>query len=62
MDMMCQADVTPYLVVDKEPNNPLGALDIDFSVNKKCRDFDKVVDWMKDHVAITSVPESQSHD
>ncbi|EXV00379.1 DUF3328 domain protein [Metarhizium robertsii] len=60
MDMMCQADVTPYLVLDR-PDDSTGALNIDFSVFKRCRDFGKVANWMKDHIAISSVRDSEGH-
>jgi hypothetical protein len=62
IDMMCQADVTPYLVVEAAPGDPSETLNVDFSVFKKCRDFGKIKDWMKDHIAVGSVRDSQNHD
>ena len=58
LDMMCQADVTPYFVIDAAPGHTPEALRIDFSVFKKCRDFGRIKDWMKDHVAIQSFRDS----
>ncbi|KAH8587733.1 hypothetical protein B0O99DRAFT_747327 [Bisporella sp. PMI_857] len=61
IDMMCQADVTPYFIVEASLGDAPDDLNIDFSVFKKCRDFGKIKDWMKDHVAIESVRDSQLH-
>ncbi|OCL00371.1 uncharacterized protein K441DRAFT_651284 [Cenococcum geophilum 1.58] len=45
--IMCHGDVTP-LLIRHDPSNPLGDV-ADFSNHHKCRRFDKLVDWMKDH-------------
>ncbi|KAK8067393.1 hypothetical protein PG997_014140 [Apiospora hydei] len=58
LDMMCQADVTPYFVMEAAPGHASDALRIDFSVFKKCRDFGKIKDWMKNRVAIESSRDS----
>ncbi|KAK7965737.1 Cyclochlorotine biosynthesis protein O [Apiospora aurea] len=58
LDMMCQADVTPYFVMEAAPGHASDALRIDFSVFKKCRDFGKIKSWMKDRVAIASSRDS----
>ncbi|RAL00024.1 oxidase ustYa family protein [Aspergillus ibericus CBS 121593] len=55
LDMMCQADVTPYFVMEPAPGDTSDALRIDFSVFKKCRDWGKIKDWMRDQVAIQSI-------
>ena len=49
-DMMCAADTTPYLVLQDE-TAPVG-LRADFSVHRKCRDFEKIQQWMVDNTAI----------
>ncbi|MCJ1475783.1 hypothetical protein MMC13_004447 [Lambiella insularis] len=48
--LMCVGDVTPVLV-KLDPKAPLGA-QAEFSTFHKCRKFDKLVDWMKENVAV----------
>jgi hypothetical protein len=45
--IMCHGDVTP-LLIQHDPLNPLGDV-ADFSNHHKCRRYDKLLDWMKDH-------------
>ncbi|KAF2114045.1 hypothetical protein BDV96DRAFT_107512 [Lophiotrema nucula] len=52
-DMVCRADVTPYLILD-EPNK----LGVDFSITKKCRDFDQIRRWIRSHTTIESFKDS----
>ena len=56
--MMCNADVTPYFVMEPKPGSPPGSLSIDFSVFKKCRDFGKIKEWSRNNVAIKSFKDS----
>jgi hypothetical protein len=44
---MCHGDVTP-LLIRHDHSNPLDDV-ADFSNHHKCRRFDKLVNWMKDH-------------
>lgn len=47
---MCTADVTPFLAINNA-DVPLGRV-ADFNTLHKCRNFDKIKTWMKDHVAV----------
>jgi len=52
-NIMCNADVsvvTYNWVGDQENGYP------DFRMNKKCRDFDKVVEWAKEHYVDSEHP------
>jgi hypothetical protein len=46
--IMCHGDVTPVLI-HTDRNAPLGER-ADFSSHHKCRDFEKIRDWMGNHV------------
>ncbi len=50
IDMMCNADTTPYLVLEDD-TAPEG-LRADFSSHHKCRNFEKIQSWMVEHTAI----------
>ncbi|RAL04921.1 oxidase ustYa family protein [Aspergillus ibericus CBS 121593] len=57
LSLMCYADVTPVLV-EIDETIKLGRR-ADFSVHHKCRDFDKVTEWMVDHAKHLNVDDSQ---
>jgi hypothetical protein len=57
-DLMCQADVTPYFILEAPEGTPANNLKVDFSVHKKCRDFEKVRGWVRSHTAVTSYKDS----
>jgi hypothetical protein len=57
-DLMCQADVTPYFILEAPEGTPASNLKVDFSVHKKCRDFDKVRSWVRSHTAVISYKDS----
>lgn len=42
LSIMCQGDVTPFLIVYDGPDDNLG--DADFNANHKCRDFELIRD------------------
>jgi hypothetical protein len=46
--------VTPYFVLDAPPGAPPDELKIDFSIHKKCRDFDQIKRWVRPHTSIES--------
>lgn len=58
---MCSNDVTPYLVMEARPDDREDHLRIDFSVWKKCRNFDAIRDWMVENRAMVSIMDSISH-
>ncbi|PWI69359.1 hypothetical protein PCL_01006 [Purpureocillium lilacinum] len=45
--LQCTADVTPYLIL-KDERRPLG-IDPDFCTRHKCRNFEKIQRWARDH-------------
>ncbi len=47
LTLLCHADVTPVLA----ENNPLRGtgLQLDFSVHHKCRNYDKMLEWVQAH-------------
>ncbi|WPH00671.1 Hypothetical protein R9X50_00350100 [Acrodontium crateriforme] len=45
IDLMCSGDITP-LLVKYDKNRAIGRV-ADFDVHHKCRDFEKIVDWIK---------------
>jgi Mycotoxin biosynthesis protein UstYa len=49
-NLMCTADVTPFFTImddtAKSGKRP------DFNTQHKCRNFDKLKDWMRGHTAI----------
>lgn len=45
--LMCHGDTTPFFSI-LDPTAPLGAR-ADFSPHRKCRKFDKLHSWVKDH-------------
>jgi len=47
--LMCNADVTPSLVI-KNPDKSEGH-EADFNTFHKCRNFDKIMDWQEKHNA-----------
>ncbi|KAK1973944.1 hypothetical protein LZ30DRAFT_814329 [Colletotrichum cereale] len=49
LNLMCAGDVTPFLVT-LDPKNKLGE-SADFETLHKCRNFAKLADWSKTHVA-----------
>ncbi|KAH8879266.1 hypothetical protein GQ53DRAFT_855067 [Thozetella sp. PMI_491] len=49
--LMCHGDVTPILVLS-DPTAPLGAR-ADFNTHHKCRNFDKISDWITEHKAVS---------
>ncbi len=57
-DLVCQADVTPYFILDAPPGAPEDDLKVDFSIHKKCRDFEKVKRWVRGHTTIESFKDS----
>jgi hypothetical protein len=59
--MMCSNDVTPYLVIEAEPDEPEDLLRVDFSIWKKCRNFEKIRDWMIEKRAIVSLNDYLTH-
>jgi hypothetical protein len=52
--MMCQADVTPYFILEAPPGRPADDLKVDFSIHKKCRNFEKIKTWVRGHMTIES--------
>ena len=49
MKIMCTGDVTPYLeIYDNSTALPITA---DFNTQHKCRNFDKIQDWQRTHLA-----------
>ncbi|KAJ4291137.1 hypothetical protein N0V90_010335 [Kalmusia sp. IMI 367209] len=57
-DLVCQADVTPYFILDAPPGRPADDLKVDFSIRKKCRDFEKIKSWVRSHTTIESFKDS----
>jgi len=53
-DLVCQADVTPYFILEAPPGTPVENLKVDFSIRKKCRNFEKVKSWIREHTTIIS--------
>ncbi|EKV12732.1 hypothetical protein PDIG_41680 [Penicillium digitatum PHI26] len=51
LHLICAGDVTPVLLRLNE-SKPLGA-EADFSTHHKCRRFDKLTEWMKEHAVPT---------
>ncbi|KAK5661913.1 hypothetical protein OQA88_10022 [Cercophora sp. LCS_1] len=47
LSLMCNADITPVLVIHNETIRAKKMAD--FSVHKKCRNFDKIRDWVEEH-------------
>ncbi len=47
LSLMCYADITPMLLLDD--NDPQGIGSADFNVHHKCRDFDKIVEYVEEH-------------
>lgn len=47
LSLMCYADVTPVLA-ENNPMRPTG-LQLDFNVHHKCRDFDKMIEYVQAH-------------
>ncbi|GAW23811.1 hypothetical protein ANO14919_133880 [Xylariales sp. No.14919] len=45
--LQCSADVSPYLIKN-DPKRPLG-IDPDFNSQHKCRDFDAIQKWAREH-------------
>ncbi|KAK4455388.1 hypothetical protein QBC34DRAFT_374227 [Podospora aff. communis PSN243] len=45
--LQCASDVTPYLI-KRDPRRPLG-IDPDFNTQHKCRDFERIHRWAKNH-------------
>ncbi len=52
------ADVTPYFILDAPVGAPADDLKVDFSIHKKCRDFEKVKSWVREHTTIESFKDS----
>lgn len=44
LSLMCYADVTPMLII-RDESRALGSF-ADFNMHHKCRDFDKLVEWV----------------
>ncbi|KAK3196268.1 hypothetical protein K4F52_000648 [Lecanicillium sp. MT-2017a] len=47
LSLMCYADITPVLLLDDI--DPGGVGTADFNVHHKCRDFEKIVDYVEEH-------------
>ena len=47
LSFMCYSDITP-LVLPYDDTRRVGRK-LDFSVHHKCRNFDKIVDWVKEN-------------
>ncbi|KXX81085.1 hypothetical protein MMYC01_202794 [Madurella mycetomatis] len=50
--LQCTSDVTPYLI-KRDARRPLG-IDPDFNTQHKCRDFQRIHKWAKEHELKTS--------
>ncbi|KAI9726999.1 MAG: hypothetical protein M1834_008581 [Cirrosporium novae-zelandiae] len=50
LTLMCQADVTPFLVY-LDPEAPMGER-VDFNTHHRCRDWGRVVEWMGVNTAV----------
>lgn len=47
LSLMCYSDITPVLLLDDDdPSSPGTA---DFNVHHKCRNFEKIVDYVEDN-------------
>ena len=55
MNLLCLGDVTPYLV-DSDPTMPNGVVPR-FNGLHKCRDYGKLIDWVKENVVFSTVAE-----
>ena len=47
LSLMCYSDVTP-LLAELTPDRP-GGFQLDFNVHHKCRNFDKVTEFLREH-------------
>ncbi|KAE8378328.1 hypothetical protein BDV26DRAFT_292284 [Aspergillus bertholletiae] len=47
MNIQCLSDVTPYLI-ERNPHDP-GSVRANHNVLRKCRKYDRLVDWVKDN-------------
>lgn len=47
LSLMCSADITPVLFVYNE--NGVRGFEADFNIPNKCRDFNKIVDYVKEN-------------
>lgn len=61
LDLMCYGDITPVLI-EYDEHRAVGRT-ADFSVHHKCRNFDKIVDWVKENgVEIAFAPGTDPND
>lgn len=47
LSLMCYSDITPVLI-EYDTNRRIGRV-ADFSVHHKCRNFDRIVDWLQEN-------------
>ncbi|PCG89627.1 Protein of unknown function DUF3328 [Penicillium occitanis (nom. inval.)] len=59
INLMCTADVTPYLI-EINPARRLGE-DPNFNTLHKCRKWDKLVEWAKEHEVFRTVDPASGH-
>lgn len=59
INLMCTADVTPYLI-ELNPNRRLGE-DPNFDTLHKCRKWDKLVHWAKSHEIFRTADPANGH-
>lgn len=57
--LMCHADTTPVLL-EVDPKAPKGAR-ADFDAHHKCRNFEKLRDWMDENVVVEMYPHDHRH-
>jgi len=56
LSLMCYADVTPLLIY-VDPNAPIGYR-ADFNIHHKCRDFDKLVEYVDNQPQVSIASKS----